>query len=710
MESSKQLGGIDFFKIVAALLVVAIHTSPLSSFNDNADFILTRIIARVAVPFFLMVTGHFLFPRYLFDRSADNRPLLRFIKKTLFLYVVAIVIYLPVNIYAGQLSGIEMLDFLRMLLFDGTLYHLWYLPASVLGVLLVYFISRKLPFKAVVGIAILLYSFGLLGDSYFGFIANCPAIGAVYSTLFHVFSYTRNGIFYTPIFLVMGAWIGHSRQHKRPASITVGFAVSIALLITEGLILHRLGVQRHDSMYIMLLPCMLFLYQMVVFSKCKSAKCLRTISTWIYLIHPLFIIIVRYAAKVIHLETILIDNSLIHYLAVCILSCGFSLGLAKLLARRHNQDFHKGRAWIELNQKNLRQNVKTLRSLLPPDCQLMPAVKANAYGHGAVLLSKLLNTLGVKSFCVATVMEAVELRRGGIKGDILILGYTHPEQFPLLRKYHLMQTVVDSEYAQVLNVYGKKIKVHLKIDTGMHRLGERCERIDEISRMFQCENLLIEGAYTHLCADDTTSPEDMAVTMAQGKAFHEVISQLKERGCSCPKTHLQASYGLLNYPDLSGDYARIGIALYGVLSTRTDMETCTTELFPVLSIKARVALVKDLYKGEAAGYGLQYVADQDRKIATLTIGYADGLPRSLSCGNGSVLINGNRAPIIGRICMDQTLVDVTDIPNVKQGDIAVIVGKSGKFEITAYDIAEQAETITNELLSRLGCRLNRIIL
>lgn len=369
--------------------------------------------------------------------------------------------------------------------------------------------------------------------------------------------------------------------------------------------------------------------------------------------------------------------------------------------------FCRGRAWIELDRDALRRNVETLRTLLPDGCELMPAVKANAYGHGAVMISRELNRLGVKAFCVASAAEGVGLRQNGVRGEILVLGYTHPEQFPLLRRYRLTQTVVDFHYAEVLNRYGKKIKVHIAIDTGMHRLGERCENIDDICKIFRFCNLKVEGIYTHLCADDTMSPEDRAFTLAQGRAFYHVVSQLKDRGFAPPKAHLLASYGVLNYPQLGGDYARVGIALYGVLSTRADAERCAVPLCPVLSVKARVAAVKDLFKGEAAGYGLQFVAPHNSRVAVLAIGYADGLPRALSCGVGKVLINGCEAPIIGRICMDQTLVDVSGIPGVKTGDVAVIIGRSGGSEITACDLAEQAGTISNEILSRLGERLER---
>lgn len=710
MENRKQRGGLDYFKIVAALLVIAIHTSPLSSISSDADFIFTRIIARIAVPFFLMVTGCFILPQYLFEKSSDHRPLRRFLKKTLLLYAVAILVYLPVNIYAGHFKEAGFPGILRMIVFDGTLYHLWYLPAAALGMTLVVLLGRKIPFGGVAGIALALYIIGLFGDSYYGVIAACPAIRAFYDGLFHIFSYTRNGFFYAPVFLVMGAWFGKARPQTKRRKGIIGLVISGVLMITEGLSLHRLELQRHDSMYLMLLPCMFFLFQAVWSLDLKNAKPLRLISTVIYLVHPMFIILVRGAAKVIRAEAVLSEHSFIFYTVVCILSCAFAVLVERLLALWKKPSFLKDRAWIEVDRAKLRQNVTVLRELLPAGCQLMPAVKANAYGHGAVLFSKELNALGVKSFCVATAAEGIELRKGGVEGEILVLGYTHPAQIPLLRKYHLIQTVVDSTYAHLLNAYGKKVTVHLKIDTGMHRLGERFEHLDAICDIFQCKNLDIAGVYTHLCSADTNCVKDKGFTQKQGEAFYDVISQLKQRGYDCGKLHLLASSGLIHYPELAGDYARIGIAIYGLLSSREELERCPLNLEPVLSLKARVALVKDLYAGESAGYGLQYTAKQKEAIAVVTIGYADGIPRAMSYGNGAVLIHGCQAPIVGRVCMDQLLVNVTDVPNVKTGDIAVIIGKSGEREITAYDLAEQTGSITNEVVSRLGSRLDRILI
>lgn len=370
--------------------------------------------------------------------------------------------------------------------------------------------------------------------------------------------------------------------------------------------------------------------------------------------------------------------------------------------------FSCGRAWIELDGAALRYNVSSLTAELPEHCELMPAVKAEAYGHGAVLISKELNQIGVRAFCVAAVAEGVQLRKQKIKGEILVLGYTHPEDFHLLSQYNLAQTVVDYPYACLLNEYGKTISVHIGIDTGMHRLGERWENMEQIYEIFEMENLRIEGMFTHLSADDTMTPEDQEFTNAQIHDFYEVVEKLKEQGYPCPKLHLQASYGIVNYPDTAEDYARVGIALYGVLSTREDTESCRIPLKPVLSLKVRIASVRSVHPGEAVGYGRQFIADHEMKIATLAIGYADGLPRTLSNGVGEALVKGYRVPIVGRICMDQTMIDVTDIPDVQSGDIAVIIGTSGEEEITACDIAEQTGTISNEVLSRLGSRLERM--
>lgn len=371
--------------------------------------------------------------------------------------------------------------------------------------------------------------------------------------------------------------------------------------------------------------------------------------------------------------------------------------------------YEQGRAWIELNINNLKHNVDTLRSLLPAGCVLMPAIKANAYGHGAVPLAKELNKMGVQAFCVASVTEAMQLRENGVVGEILILGYTHPSDFPLLIRYNLTQAILDFEYAKQLDAFDGEIKAHIAVDTGMHRVGVPAENLDEIFAILNMKHLWVTGIYTHLCADDSFAEKDVAFTKKQAASISHIREQVLAAGYAV-KVHILGSYGLLNYPELGGDYARIGIALNGVLSNRGHLAFCPVELRPVLSVKARVMTVRTIQPGDHVGYALAYTAESERKIAALSIGFADGLPRALSCGRGKVLIHGQEAPVVGRVCMDQTMVDVTDIENVKCGDVAVVIGKSGSLEITAYDLAEWSNTITNEILSRMGSRLNKLLI
>lgn len=363
----------------------------------------------------------------------------------------------------------------------------------------------------------------------------------------------------------------------------------------------------------------------------------------------------------------------------------------------------KCRAWIELDRAALAHNVNTLCALLPPGCALMPAMKANAYGHGAALMAKELNRLGVEAFCVAAATEGAALRKAGVEGEILVLGYTHPARFHLLRDFELSQTVIDHAYAKELSRFGQEIRVHLGIDTGMHRLGTDWQDTEGLARICRMEGIQVEGAFSHLCTGDRE------FSLAQSRRLFQAVDRLRTMGQIIPKVHILSSGALLHFPELGGDYARVGIALCGLMSRREEAETCSTELRPVLSLKARVASVRHLSPGEGAGYDLAFHARRETRLAALSIGYADGLPRCLSCGVGRVLIRGREAPVAGLICMDQTLVDVTDIPGVRPGDEAVIIGRSGAEKISAYDVAEQAGTISNEILSRLGGRLERIL-
>lgn len=369
--------------------------------------------------------------------------------------------------------------------------------------------------------------------------------------------------------------------------------------------------------------------------------------------------------------------------------------------------FETGRAWIELDFDALRHNVAALRARLPSGCALMPAVKANAYGHGAALICRELKHLGIQAFCVASAQEGAALRQSGVRGEILILGYTAPQQLELLRQYDLTQSIVDASYAQLLSRSDRPIRAHIAVDTGMHRTGVPWQDTQQILAMLAMPHLRVTGVYTHLCADDMPNPAARAFTQTQAARFARLSDELHRRGYAL-KHHILSSYGLLHYPQFGGDYARVGIALYGVLSSRGDLARCPIALRPVLSLKARIALTRRIGAGEAVGYGLAYKAKQSMTVAVVTIGYADGVPRSLGCGRGSVLIRGQRAPIVGRVCMDQLMVDVSEIPDTAAGDAAVLIGSSGTQSITAYDWAEISGTITNEVLSRLGDRPDRI--
>lgn len=367
----------------------------------------------------------------------------------------------------------------------------------------------------------------------------------------------------------------------------------------------------------------------------------------------------------------------------------------------------KSRAWIELDMAHLRRNAELLCRQLPLGCSLMPAVKANAYGHGAVLIGKALQKMGIQSFCVASLAEGIELREAGIEGEILILGYTCPRDFDELRRWNLTQTVADEAHAREMKAYGKELTVHVGIDTGMHRLGERNENFSQIRGMWNIDNLRITGVFSHLCTSDGTSEEERAFVRLQEKRFQKVLAGLYKDGVGNFSTHLQGSYGILGGTCGSYDYARAGIALYGALSEPSAALRQSFDLKPVLSLKARIGCVKELKKGEGAGYGLSWHADSERKLAVAAIGYADGIPRALS-NRGHALVRGRRVPIVGRICMDQLLLDVTEMSGVTAGEEAVFIGKSKALEIRAEEMAAEAGTIANELLSRLGPRLERI--
>ncbi len=711
MTEKKSYAGIDYFRFIAALLIVAIHTSPLASFSETGDFILTRIIARIAVPFFLMTSGFFLISKY--TRNAEK--LNTFIKKTGLIYAVAILIYIPINIYNGYFEIDNLLPkIIKDIVFDGTLYHLWYLPASIIGAAIAWSLVKTAGYPKALAVSLLLYLIGLFGDSYYGIAEKIPFLNIFYDLIFQITDYTRNGIFFAPIFFVLGGIIADKRSKIGFAKSVCGFVISFALMFGEAVALRHFDLQRHDSMYIFLLPCIYFLFNTVLHFKGKRREGLRTLSLIVYIIHPMVIVAVRLFAKLFNLRELFIENSIVHFLAVCaasvvsgvIITALWNKCKPKKAIRTSNTD----RAYLEIDLRNLEHNVDVLKKAMPPECELMAVVKAAAYGHGMYEIAAHAERIGVKSFAVATIDEGIELRRYGISGEILILGYTDPRRANELHKYDLMQTLIDYEYSVLLNEQGYNIKAHIKVDTGMHRLGFDTEDVEKILSVFKMRHIEVCGIFTHLCVSDSLKDDDVKFTEMQIESFYDLLCLLKARHVTLPKIHVQSSYGLLNYPEIKCDYVRAGIALYGVLSAPDDETKLKLDLKPVLSLKSKVVLLRSVKKGDTAGYGRAFVAERDSVIAMIPIGYADGFPRNLSCGKGAVLISGHRAPVAGRVCMDQLTVDVTDIPDVEVGATVTLIGKNSGDEISTPSFAGSSDSISNEILSRMGRRLKVVVI
>lgn len=709
MNIAKRYATLDIFRLIAAFLIIAIHTSPFLSINETADFIIVHIIARVAVPFFFIVTGYFL---YLSMEKGNKLSVRRTLNKLIGIYLFGIILYLPLNLYGNYFNQTNLpFQVIKDLIFDGTFYHLWYLPATIIGILLVQFLMRRFPMPHVFIITLLLYIIGLGGDSYYGIVTQISAVQKIYDFLFKIMDYTRSGLFFAPIYIFLGAWIAYSKHKIKTQIAAIGLIISNVLLITEGLLLRSFNVQRHDSMYIMLLPCMYFLSLILLQYNGNNIKELRTLSMMIYIIHPWMIVIVRLFAKILHLQNLLIYNNLLHFLSVSILSLLAGLIViyfwTKLKPKNPNSN---SRAWVEVDLNALVHNAFALKECLPKKCELMVVVKANAYGHGDVETARALNKAGFHAFAVATLTEGICLRRNGIKGEILVLGYTNPSDVNYLTKYQLTQTILNYDYGRALNESSsKQVKVHIKIDTGMHRLGEDYNEYDNLEHIYKLKNLKIEGVFTHLCTSDSLKDVDITFSRLQIERFYETIRYLQTKGYDTGKLHIQSSYGILNYPELECDYARVGIALYGVLSDRNNTRL-SVDLKPVLSLKARVSIIKNIEATESVSYGRLFTAKHNMKLATVTIGYADGVPRNLFEADTYVLLHSQKAPIIGRICMDQLVVDVTGINDVKPNDIVTIIGKDGKEQIYCEDFAVQCGTISNEILCRLGSRLGYIFI
>lgn len=367
------------------------------------------------------------------------------------------------------------------------------------------------------------------------------------------------------------------------------------------------------------------------------------------------------------------------------------------------------RAWIELDKEALAHNLRAYAALLPAGCKVMAVVKADSYGHGAKVIAPYLQELGVDHFAVAALDEAVELRESGVTAEILILGYTDPADFPVVERLGLTQTATSSDHAAMLERYGKEsgrpLKVHIAVDSGMHRIGFEPVELDALEHYYASEHIRVTGIYSHMCVADTDEEEHVAFTHGQAAVFAGVADALKARGVNLGTVHLLSTYAAINYPEYAYDYARLGIMLHGVRSDSGDYLRQPIDLKPVMILKAHITSVREIGPGESVSYGRIFRAQRPTRVASAAIGYADGIPRCLSGGKLRAIVRGEYAPGIGRVCMDQLMLDVTDIPDVKTGDVAVFIGRDGDKAIYAEELAQNAGTITNELLSRMGKRL-----
>ncbi len=366
------------------------------------------------------------------------------------------------------------------------------------------------------------------------------------------------------------------------------------------------------------------------------------------------------------------------------------------------------RTWAEIDLKALVHNFNILKSL-SGDSKIMAVVKADAYGHSAKAIAPVLEQNGADYFAVSNIEEALNLREYGVKKPIFILGYTPVECVKILKDNDISQCVYSKEYALKLSekaVQGNaEIKVHIKLDTGMSRLGFDCRNeglngIEDAIESAKLKNFIIEGVFTHFAVSDSDISDDEQFTKVQFDRFTNALDILNKNGINPIITHCCNSAGFLSDSKKHLSLSRIGISLYGL----TPSPKFKQNLIPVMTVKSVVSMVKEIKAGDFVSYGRTFKADKNMKIATVAMGYADGYPRILS-NKGYVLINGKKANIVGRVCMDQMCVDITDIPDIHIGDEVVIFGK----ELSADVIAGLCDTINYEIVCGISKRVPRII-
>lgn len=371
------------------------------------------------------------------------------------------------------------------------------------------------------------------------------------------------------------------------------------------------------------------------------------------------------------------------------------------------------RTWAEISLNNLTANIQNYKKFLGDKTELLCVVKANCYGHcDSAVVPFLEQELGIRWFAVSNICEGIRLRDSGIKGEILVLGYTPPEETQKLAEYNIIQACTEYNYAKQLSEYSndKKIRLHIALDTGMTRIGLRgqvSDLCDEIERIIALDNLFVEGIFTHFAVADSENSDDIQYTKQQYEKIIAVDDELKSRGINLAQCHFLNSAGGIYHNNERSTLARLGIILYGLMPDPRN--PLPFEPAPVMALKSCVAQVKTVEKGISVSYGRTYKTTDKTVLATITCGYADGYPRALS-NIGEVIINGQRAKITGRVCMDQFMCNVTHIENVKAGDIVTLIGTDGNETITADDIAKATGTIGYEIVCNISPRVPRVII
>jgi len=364
--------------------------------------------------------------------------------------------------------------------------------------------------------------------------------------------------------------------------------------------------------------------------------------------------------------------------------------------------------WAEVDLDAIAYNVQNIKKIVG-NKEIIAVVKADGYGHGAIDIVPVLLENGINKLAVAVLTEAIELRKSNIKAPIMILGYTDLTYADDIIKYDIEQTVYDLEYAKELSrvalILNKKAKIHIALDTGMGRIGfiPNEESIRQVKEIADLEGINLEGIFTHFSTSDET---DKDYTLEQLKKFQDFNERLKEIGVNIPLKHCSNSGAIIDLPETYLDAVRAGIIIYGYYPSQ-EVNKERLPLKPALTLKTKVVHIKELEEGNYISYGRTFKTERKSIIATLPIGYADGYSRLLS-GNVKVIINGKYSNVVGRICMDQCMVDVTDIENVKVGDEVILLGEEGNLRFNADDIAEILGTINYEVICMLRQRIPRV--